>query len=554
VHHRVQFSFCGRKIKKAKGGFSVKLSHLLACTALTAMLGTVAPVMAQERVPPVEIYTTTESYDPIRYESAFIIADAWRSLGLEVTVSPLEFRTLLDRFYSEQDFDTVILGWSGRVDRLDPQFFLGTLDSRQAAMGANNPGGYANPDYDALYDAQSREFDIEARRDIVHEMQELYMPDVPVVVLFHRDEVVAYNNTTFTNMNAMAGEGLYSEWVPLEAEPVGDRATLRIGGPQEPDNVNPLASTSVWGWKWMRLYYDRLVRLTPEVEPMPWAATSVDAVDDVTIDVTLREGMLFHDGEPVTAEDVAFTFDYYMNSEYSYFNAYLAPVESVEVTGELTVRFNLSEPSAPFATITLSQIPILPKHIWEGIENPGDLTPEQIPTVGSGPFVYDRYDRGEFMSLTTNSDHFYADNISVDGVEFVIYADAEGVFTALQTGQIDMTAWRMEPGQIPLAEGNDNLTVVSVPDFGYFHMTFNTRRAPFDDVAARRALTYAMDRERMVNVLLDGRGEVGTTVVAPVNAYWHNPFVERFDFDMDAARAELEAAGYSWDSEGRLLR
>jgi len=532
----------------------VKSSHLLACTALTAMLGAVTPALAQERVPPVEIFTTTESYDPIRYEGAFIIADAWRELGLDVTVSPLEFRTLLDRFYSEQNFDTVIMGWSGRVDRLDPQFYLGSLDSRQGVMGANNPGGYSNPDYDALYDAQSREFDIEARRDIVHEMQELYMPDVPVVVLFHRDEVVAYNNTTFTNMNAMAGEGLYSEWVPLEAQPVGDSQTLRIGGPQEPDNVNPLASTSVWGWKWMRLYYDRLVRLTPDVEPMPWAATSVDAVDDVTIDVTLREGMLWHDGEAVTAEDVAFTFEYYMNSDYSYFNAYLAPVESVEVTGDLTVRFNLSEPSAPFATITLSQIPILPKHIWEGIENPGDLTPEQIPTVGSGPFIYDRYDRGEFMSLATNPDHFYADNISVDGVEFVIYADAEGVFTALQTGQIDMTAWRMEPGQIPLAEGNDNLTVVSVPDFGYFHMTFNTRRAPFDDVAARRALTYAMDRERMVNVLLDGRGEVGTSVIAPVNAYWHNPFVERFDFDMDAARAELEAAGYSWDSEGRLLR
>lgn len=522
--------------------------------SFAAMASMTAPVLAQDRVPPVEIYTTTEAYDPIRYEGAFIIAEAWRDLGLEVTVTPLEFRTLLDRFYSEQNFDAVILGWSGRVDRLDPQFFLGTLDSRQAGLGANNPGGYINPDYDALYDAQGREFNISERQRIVQEMQDLYMGDVPVAVLFHRDEVVAYNNTAFTNMNAMAGEGLYSEWVPMEAQPMGDRATLRIGGPQEPDNVNPLASTSVWGWKWMRLYYDRLVRLSPEVEPLPWMAASVEAIDDVTIDVTLREGMLWHDGQPVTAADVVFTFDYYAASEYSYFNAYLAPVASVEATGDLSVRFNLSTPSAPFATISLSQIPILPRHIWESIENPGDLTPDQIPTVGSGPFVFNRYDRGEFMSLTTNRDHFHADNIAVDGVEFVIYADAEGVFTALQTGQIDMTAWRMEPGQIPLAEGNEALTVVSVPDFGYFHMTFNTRRAPFDDRAARRALTMAMDRERMVNVLLDGRGEVGTTVVAPVNAFWHNPFVERFEFDMAAARAELEAAGYSWDAQGRLQR
>jgi peptide/nickel transport system substrate-binding protein len=58
----------------------------------------------------------------------------------------------------------------------------------------------------------------------------------------------------------------------------------------------------------------------------------------------------------------------------------------------------------------------------------------------------------------------------------------------------------------------------------------------------------------MVNVLLDGRGEVGSTVIAPVNTFWHNPFVEQFEYDLDAARAELEEAGYSWDDEGRLMR
>ena len=287
---------------------------------------------------------------------------------------------------------------------------------------------------------------------------------------------------------------------------------------------------------------------------MDWAATDVTAEDDTTIVVTLREGMSFHDGEPVRAEDVAFTFQYYMDSSYSYFDSYLEPIDTVEVTGDHEITFNLTEPSASFATITLSQIPILPEHVWSEIEDPQELSPDEIPTVGSGPFAFDRYDRGEFMSISTNPDHFHADEITVDGVEFLIYADAEGVFTALDTGEVDMTAWRMEPGQIPLAEDNDDLTVVSVPDFGYFHMTYNLRREPFDDVAMRRALTMAMDRERMVNVLLEGRGEVGTSVIAPVNEFWHNPFVERFEFDMEAARAELEAAGYSWDDDGMLVR
>ncbi len=510
--------------------------------------------MAQEPVPAIDLITTTESYDPIRYEAAFIIAERWRELGLEVNVQPTEFSTALERFYDQQDFDVTILGWSGRTDRLDPQFFLSTLDSRQAHPGGNNPGGYENPEFDDLFDQQSQAFDMDERQRLVQEMQALYKPDMPVAVLFHRDEVVAFNHDAFEGINPMAGEGLYSEWGPMEATPVGDRSTLRIGGPQEPDNLNPLASTSVWGWKWMRLYYDRLVRLSADVEPLPWAAESVDQVDETTIAVTLRDGMTFHDGEPVTAEDVAFTWNYYLDQDYSYFNSYLAALDNAEQIDDLTVHFHLSEPSASFASISLSQIPILPKHIWEGIEDASTLSPSDTPTVGSGPFVHERFDRGEFMALSKFDDHFYADEIAVDGVEFIIYADMEGVYTGLQTGQIDVTAWRMEPGQIGLAEGEEHLTVVNVPDFGYFHMTYNLRREPMSDRAMRRAMTMASDRERMVNVLLDGRGEVGSSVIAPVNTFWNEPFVERFDFDMDAARAELEEAGYSWDDEGRLLK
>ncbi|CAN0656586.1 ABC transporter substrate-binding protein [Nitratireductor aquimarinus] len=522
--------------------------------ALCLTLGSPVIAHAQQAVPPIEILTTTEAYDPIRYEGAYIIADAWRELGLDVTVSPTEFSTLLNKFYDQQDFSVVIAGWSGRVARLDPQFFLGTLYSENAVMGANNPGGYENAEYDRLFEQQSREFDQAKRQEIVHRLQEIAAPDAPLVVLFQRDEVVAYNNKTFENMNAMPGEALYSEWVPMQAKPLTERKTLRYGGPQSPDNINPMLANTVWAWKWMRLYYDRLVRLTPEVEAQNWMAESITSVDETTIEVKLREGLTFHDGEPVTAEDVKFSFDYLVGSDYGYFNSYLTALDTVEVIDPLTVRFNLSEPSAPFTSITLSQISILPKHIWEKIENPMELAPADIPTVGSGPFKFNQYSPGEFMKLDKNPDHFHADEIAVDAIEFQIFADSEGVFTAIQTGQIDVTAWRMEAGQIPLAEENTDLNVVSVPDFGYYHLTYNLREPHFDDVEFRRALTQAVDRERIVNVLLDGRGEVGSGVIAPVNSFWHNPFTERFEHDPEAARAALEAAGYTWSDDGKLQK
>lgn len=522
--------------------------------ALCVALGLPITAMAQTPLPPIEILTTTEAYDPIRYEGAYIIADAWKQLGLDVTVSPTEFSTLLNKFYDQQDFTVVISGWSGRVDRLDPQFYLGTLYSGNAVMGANNPGGYSNPEYDELFRAQASEFDQAKRQELVHKAQEVAAPDAPVAILFHRDEVVAYNKNTFENMNAMAGEALYSEWVPMQAKPLTERKTLRYGGPQSPDNINPMLANTVWAWKWMRLYYDRLVRLTPEVEVKNWMAESVNAVDETTIEVKLRDGLKFHDGMPVTSADVKFSYDYLVNSDYGYFNSYLSALDSVEIVDDLTVRFKLKSPSAPFASITLSQISILPKHIWEKIEKPMELAPADIPTVGSGPFKFNQYTAGEFMKLDKFEDHFMADEIGVDSVEFQIFADSEGVFTAVQTGQIDVTAWRMEAGQIPLAEQNDALNVVSVPDFGYYHMTYNLRKPHFDDTAFRVALTKAVDRERIVNVLLDGRGEVGSSVIAPVNAFWHNPFTERFDYDLDAAKADLEAAGYSWSADGKLQK
>lgn len=521
-------------------------------TTTTAPAPPPDPVVG-DPLPSITIFTTTEAYDPIRFEAGFMIAEAWEELGFTVEVLPMEFGSILEAFYDEQNFDATILGWSGRVDRLDPQHFLGTLYGGHTDLGGNNPGGWVNAEYDELYEAQAREFDVDERRALVLRMQEIAADEIPVNVLFYRDEVVAYNHDTFENFVAMAGEAIYNEWTPYSVTPVGDDRILTIGTPQEPDSINPLASTSVWGWKFMRMYYDKLVRLNVDIEPEPWAAESINPVDDVTLDVVLREGMTFHDGEPVTVNDIKFTFDYYIESQFGYFSPALAPIDSVEVVDDRTVRFHLVEPNAPFIIVTLSQIPILPMHIWQDIAPGAELAPDEIPTVGSGPFRFERFDRGEFKALTVFEDHWTAGDIDLDGVEWIIYADQEGVLTGLQTGEIDMTAWRLEPGGIPIAEAEDHVTVIRVPDFGYFHLTFNTLRSPLDDPAVRRALSHAVDHAAIIDVLLDGLGEAGNSVVAPINAFWHNPDATFYEYDLDRARQILEDAGYGWDDQGRIV-
>ncbi len=527
---------------------STKLVVLI-CLLMFFGLGS---AVSATQVPEFTIITTTEGYDPIRYEAAFLIQEDWAKLGIKVNVQPTEFSTLIETFYNQQDFELAIVGWSGRVDRLDPQHFLGTFHSGQADLRGNNPGGYSNPEYDRLFDLQGKEFDANKRREYVMEMQAIAMEEQPLSVLFYRDEVVAYNKDVFDGFVPMAGEAIYNEWLPFTVEPLGDERVLTIGTTQEPDNINPLDSTTVWGWKFMRLYYDKLVRLSPEIEPLPWAAESVSAVDDVTIEVVLREGMTFHDGMPVTVEDVKFSYDYVVEQDFAYFRPFYQPLDRVDIIDDTTLHFVLKEPTAFFITVTLSQIPIIPKHLWENIKQANQLGPQDVPTVGSGPMKFDRFDRGEYKRLLKYEDYFKADEIAIDAIDYIIYADSEGVYTGLITKEIDMTAWRLEPAQITLAENEDHLQVVSVPDFGYYHMTYNLRLPALDDVAFRRALAHAIPHETLANVLLDGRGERGTSIIAPVNAFWHNPDVPIFEYDLSKAKQVLEEAGYWLDGEGRL--
>lgn len=510
------------------------------------------PSVLATQIPELNIHTTTEGYDPIRYEAAFLIQDAFEELGIKVNILPTEFSTLIQTFYDEQNFEIAIVGWSGRVERLDPQHFMGTLHSEQMDLGGNNPGGYENARFDELFEAQAVEFDVNKRREMVLEAQLLAMEEQPLSVLFYRDEVLAYNHETFQGFVPMAGEAIYNEWLPFDVVPLGDKKTLTIGTSQEPDTHNPLDSTTVWGWKFMRLYYDKLVRLSPDIEPIPWAAESINPVDELTIEVVLRDGMTFHDGEPVTVEDVQFTYHYYMEKDFAYFRPFYRPLDHVEIIDDKTMHFHLNAPVANFITVTMSQIPILPMHLWEDIDEPDQLTPDQIPTVGSGPMRFDRFDRGEYKRLFTYEDHFMADEIDIDAIEYIIYADSEGVFTALLTQEIDMPSWRLEPAQIDLAELEDHLTVVSAPDFGYYHMTYNLRVQPLDDVYFRRAIAHAIPKQTIVDVLLDGRGEPGTSIIAPANPFWHNPDTPEFEYDLELARELLEEAGYWWDDEGRL--
>lgn len=511
-----------------------------------------------ELVPELSLMTSLPEENQISYEAAGDMSDVWKELGMEVVFEPIDFNAKSDRLRSDnQDFDAFTHGWSGRIDRIDPDMYIYSIfHSAFAGPGGNNFTGYMEEEYDRLAEAQRVEMDVDARREIIFEAQEMLADDAPMIPIFARDLVHAYNNERFDNITVMAGEGIFNEWMPMEVEPLTDDKILRIASIQDLNSLNPFAATTVYEWRNLRLIYDKLVRLSPAAEPVPAAAESWDILDDTTVQVTLRDGMTFHDGEPVTVKDVKFSYDYFIEYEAGYFISFLEPIESTEIIDDNIVQFNLKESYAPFINVTLAQIPILPMHIWENIvEEEGVAHPEELTNdeaIGSGPFVLEEWRRGEDLRTTTFED-FYLD-IAIDGYTYDIYGQDEAVMTALETNTADVNAEEFIPANIEKSQEISHLTVEQVPDIGYQYLSFNARRAPFSDKAFRQALAHTIDYDTIIDVYLDGYGLKGGSglVINSANEFWHNPDVERPDYDPERAREILAEAGYTWDDDGRL--
>ncbi|MEM4485588.1 MAG: ABC transporter substrate-binding protein [Sulfolobales archaeon] len=517
----------------------------------------------------ITIITTTEAEDPVRWAAVQAMASEWRKLGFDVEVIGMESSQVDKTCYYEWNFDVCVFGWGARVDRLDPNLFLGLITTGEIGIkgsGANNPTGYSNPEYDRLYELQRETMDLNKRREIVFQLQQIFFEEAPRYNLYHQFIIAAYNNQKWENPFQMPGAPLFNEWQPYFITPVkGEKQDLIYGSNTEPDILNPAVSTLIFSWNILKLVYDSLVRLGPDGRIIPWLAESINVVNNTVVDVRIRNNARFHDGTPITADDVVFTYNYYIRIQYAYFRPYYVNIQEVIKLDNYTIRFILKKPDATFLTNTLYMIPILPKHVWENITDPRSLTPEQLDKVlrvGSGPFKNPVWVKKEYISLEAAPEHFAYNGIvignftvppmKVSKLIIRIYGSLDGIVNALINREIDMTAVGLLPSHADLLKKYNYITVVTARSFALpADLMFNVRRSPFDLKEVRQALLYAVPYDYIINVILRGYGEKGY-IIAPVNAFWHNPDVPTYEYNLTKARELLAKAGFTWDESGRI--
>jgi len=509
-----------------------------------------------EPVEEIELIVTTADYDPVRYEFGQLIADNWRELGFDVDVNPTAWNTIVDTAMDQQDFDAFTLNWGGRAERIDPDIFCYDLHhSSQTELGARNQVNFENDEYDEAAENQRRLYDDEERREQVYRCQEIFAEEQPRTPIANQEQIMPYLADAFDEVVTMMGEGLMSFWTAVDSEPAGGNSELRLGYPSEVNNLNPADGQATHDQQTMRLIYDRLMRINTDGVAEEWLAESVEEVDDTTIEVTIRDGQSWHDGEELTVEDVKFSFEY-LGEHSPVLDAATDPVEDIEIVGDRTLRFDLDEPFAPFLAVSLGQVFIIPEHIWAEIPDGMDdvnspLDFDNPEPVGSGPFQFVDWQRDEQMVLEANEDHFNTPN--VETMIKIPGADMSTLVRLLEDEEINMIGWVPGPDTVNrLEEDVDHVENSSIEDHGWYHINYQLERPPFDDKDVRHALAHAIPKQDIVDVVMDGMGTVTHSQIAEVNEFWHNPDVMEFGDDIDRARDVLEEAGYQWDDDGRI--
>lgn len=258
--------------------------------------------------------------------------------------------------------------------------------------------------------------------------------------------------------------------------------------------------------------------------------------------LNLRKDVTWHDGEPFTADDVVFTFDYIKEHPYQWVDSKI--VKSAKALDDYTVRLDLNGSYAPFLDMVAGALPILPEHIYEDIDDPAEFQDDQALT-GTGPYTLADYDQAQGTYLFQAYDDYYLGAPKVKQLRFV-KVSMEMTPAALEKGEVD--AGSVPPETVESLKDED-FTVLKGSHDAITKIMVNHKKEPFSDVRFRQALYYAIDRQALVDTVLRGYGIVASPgFLAPDND-WYNSDVEEYAYDPAKTEELMEDMGYAKDGQ-----
>ncbi|WP_312878208.1 ABC transporter substrate-binding protein [Lentzea indica] len=338
---------------------------------------------------------------------------------------------------------------------------------------------------------------------------------------------------------------------------------LKVAIVQQIDSMNPFLAVFQSSTEVGRLMYDYLTAYAADDQTVTEGIANrwEPSADKLTWTFTVPEGKKWSDGQPITARDVAFTYNLMLTDEVARTanGSFVTNFESVTATDDRTV---VIKTKAPQVTMLALDIPIVPKHVWEKVTSIKDYANDQMPVVGSGPFVLTEHVAGQFIKLKANK-NYWRGAAKYDELHFVYFQNSDAAVQALGKGEVDLIN-RMAPAQFDSLAGKDGVTRNKAQGRRFTELLINpgaqTRTGEpigdgspaLKDVRVRRAIAQAVDLDALVQRVNLGYAEKGAGLVPPVFTKWHwQPSASELrKFDPAAANAALDAAGFPRKADG----
>ncbi len=357
------------------------------------------------------------------------------------------------------------------------------------------------------------------------------------------------------------------EGQPEATEEMMEPAVLRVGWAGSPDTLNPGTAVLAEAYTAFELVYDSMYQLNLDGTYSLELAESVDVSEDGTVwTFTIRDGFMWHDGEPLTASDIAFTYLFYQsNADFPFLPVYTDYFASVEAPDDSTVVITLSE-AIPNLESQLIFLYVLPEHIWGSLEGVASEF-ENLAMIGSGPFKLVEYSQNEFIHFAATGEHpVYSPNIAE--AVFQTFENQDALVQALRTGQVDMIT-EMPNTAVASLRNEANIAVVSGPPFYpsvadiIFNLTEEEDCPPDDGICSghpalrdrqvRLALAHATDKQKLIDVVLLGLGDPGLTLIPNGLGPFYNDNLVDYEYNPELANQILDDAGYA-DTDGDGIR
>ncbi|WP_369770227.1 ABC transporter substrate-binding protein, partial [Geobacillus sp. WSUCF1] len=305
-----------------------------------------------------------------------------------------------------------------------------------------------------------------------------------------------------------------------------------VAVPQDPDYLDPFLAQAAGTREIMFNVFEGLLKPNNKGELIPAIAESYKiSPDGLTYTFILRDGVKFHNGQEVTAEDVKYSYDLLAGIDtgkplYTSFSN----VESITAPDKKTVAIKLKQREASFLTAVTAAV--IPKGYKDSNKTP----------IGTGPFKFVEYLPGQRLVLEKNPDYYVKGVPYLDKVEFRIIKDAEAAFLAFQSGEIDIYP---RIGSEKLEELGKGYKYVSAPQNLVQLLAFNHKRKPFNNKFVRQAINYAIDKDEIIKGVALGKGtKIGSNMSPIMGKYYQEGLEDKYAINIEKAKQLLSEAGY----------